>query len=489
MRRSLQRRWRSRTLAALRRRQRVDPEPGPGHDAEGAFSAENSWVSRPACRPGAEPPVVTRLPSARATSRPATISSILPYRVEYWPARDKRSTPDRRQVHRLGPVAEGVAAVAQAGSRSGPYGRPAPRPAATSSTCDLADQPGGVEGDPAVHRDHPPHTPLRPAIGVTGTRASAQAARTWATWAAPAGRTTAPGRAPWPSPPTRGRGATSPRPASTRACRRSRRRCPGRGTGRAPGGGRPRPPWPDRPGAPVTAGLVSSRRTGPENRSAWSAAWSGVPSEFLGQQSGHPRGGRHRRPGVLQAWPGAADRTSSTDCAISVGRPRPPRPAARGVRQPVVRAAPVAPGPAPAPAGPRCRSGARWSATTPAGRAFCRGRSLCGAARPGRPGSPAGGARDCGPDQLRRRVHGVLRHLAIGREFPSGDADDPVDCRHGVAPGKISRPRAGRRRPTVAEVPPTRRTSGRRLSGEGIDGGQQILDVGGVGHRVVERTL
>ncbi len=53
----------------------------------------NSWLRSGPDDWRALPPVWMRRPSASTTSRPMTMSSILPYRVESWPAPRQASQP------------------------------------------------------------------------------------------------------------------------------------------------------------------------------------------------------------------------------------------------------------------------------------------------------------------------------------------------------------------------------------------------------------
>ena len=54
----------------------------------------NNWVrSGPVAERGPLPPVRMTWPSASTTSRPMTMSSIFPYRFEYWPAPRQASQP------------------------------------------------------------------------------------------------------------------------------------------------------------------------------------------------------------------------------------------------------------------------------------------------------------------------------------------------------------------------------------------------------------
>ena len=102
------------------------------------------------------------------------MSSILPYRVEYWPApRHATQPPDRRQVHRLRPVPEGDVR----GRAARPRGRGRRCPGSTSATkrrgVEVDDARPARTGRATRRRTRgmlDPHTPDRPATAVTGTR-------------------------------------------------------------------------------------------------------------------------------------------------------------------------------------------------------------------------------------------------------------------------------------------------------------------------------
>ena len=179
--------------------QRVEAEAGLGDDAERALAAhEELGQVRPG---GGAGPVALRAHDAAVGQHDLEADDhvldlpvagrVLPRPPAGEPA------PDGREVHRLGPVAEGVAVSHLAERRlevgtegAGPHvGRErglvdAHRP--SSAVMSRATPPcTGID---------PPQTPLRPAAAVTGTTASLQAASTAATCAVEVGRTTAAGR-------------------------------------------------------------------------------------------------------------------------------------------------------------------------------------------------------------------------------------------------------------------------------------------------------
>ena len=87
MRRARRRTSRSHARVGPRRPGAGDAEPGRGNHPQGALAAqEHLGEAGAGRRAGAAPSVVTTVPSASTTSSPTTRSSILPYRVEYWPA-------------------------------------------------------------------------------------------------------------------------------------------------------------------------------------------------------------------------------------------------------------------------------------------------------------------------------------------------------------------------------------------------------------------
>ena len=157
----------------------------------------------PVAERGAAPSVRMIVPSASTTSSPSTRSSILPYRVEYWPAPRHAIHPptvemsiDWGQWPNVYPVPDDP----RAASRSGPN-VPAPTSAksdASSRWC-RPDRPVRSRDRPPNTGIDPPHTPLPPAVGVTGTRASLHRRSTIATPAVSVGLATAAGCAgTWP---------------------------------------------------------------------------------------------------------------------------------------------------------------------------------------------------------------------------------------------------------------------------------------------------
>ena len=116
----------------------------------------NSWVrSGPTAAAGA-PPVRIDRPSASTTSRPTTMSSILPYRVEYCPAPRQATQPPTVAMSKLcgkWPTDRPCRACSSS-SRSGPN-----VPASTSTTPDVgvdvadAGERGQVEHDATEHGD------------------------------------------------------------------------------------------------------------------------------------------------------------------------------------------------------------------------------------------------------------------------------------------------------------------------------------------------
>ena len=150
----------------------------------------NSVRSGPAAAAGA-PPVRITVPSASTTSSPTTISSILPYRVEYWPApRDATHPPTVARSKLCGkcPTVSPFALLI-ADSRSGPD-----VPGSTSTMPDSVST-DRTPANPVMSRITPPNTgtaapqtPLRPPDAVTGTRPMLQACITATTSAVDDGR-------------------------------------------------------------------------------------------------------------------------------------------------------------------------------------------------------------------------------------------------------------------------------------------------------------
>ncbi len=179
----------------------------------------NSWVrSGPTAARGA-PPVLIARPSARTTSRPTTMSSIFPYRVEYWPAPRQASHP---------PTVESSTDCGQCptvtpwSARSSASSTSPNVPARTSRIIDAAStsttpaSPQQSSTTPPCSGTLAPHTPLRPAAGVTWN-------------AAPRRRCEAP-----PLPRRLWTGARRPKPAPRPGCRgpRSSRAATSRGWSR-----------------------------------------------------------------------------------------------------------------------------------------------------------------------------------------------------------------------------------------------------------------
>ena len=157
--------------------------------------------SGPAALRGA-PPVVIPRPSASTTSRPITMSSIFPYRVEYWPAPRQASQPptvemsiDWGQWPRVSPRAR------RSASRSGPNvpGRTV-TVRLSSSTAVTPTMAVRSRRTPPARGTLAPHTPLRPPAAVTGMERVWQTRRTAATSPASAGRHTTSASPPtWPA--------------------------------------------------------------------------------------------------------------------------------------------------------------------------------------------------------------------------------------------------------------------------------------------------
>ena len=200
----------------------------------------NSWVrSGPTAARGA-PPVCTVVPSASTTSSPTTMSSILPYRVDSWPAPRHASHPptvdsaiDCGQWPG-GHVVVGAELVFEARRRTSPAAR-----RRSSTWCRRRRCPTGPvrsSSTPPNTGTLAPHTPLRPAAAVTGTREPLHTASTSATSSALVGRTTTPrarGDLVVERPDHRERPPVAARLA--RSCRRRpTRRRTRRATGRAP---------------------------------------------------------------------------------------------------------------------------------------------------------------------------------------------------------------------------------------------------------------
>src|ERR1035437_3202768 len=125
------------------------------------------------------------------------MSSIFPYRLEYWPAPRHANHPptversmDCGQCPRVTPWSSRSPA-----STSGPN-VPARRSATSEvvSTFPMPDSPHRSRETPPKTGMEAPQTPLRPPAAVTGTRASLQAARTAATCWVSVGRATSAGR-------------------------------------------------------------------------------------------------------------------------------------------------------------------------------------------------------------------------------------------------------------------------------------------------------
>ena len=140
--------------------------------------------------------MVTRVPSAMATFKPITMSSIFPYRVEYWPApRHAIQPPTVERSIDCGQCPRVIPSALKLRSSSGPN-----VPALTSATHDVVSM-STTPSTPVMSSATPPntgtlepHTPDRPPAAETGTRASLQHASTEATCCVVVGRATAPGR-------------------------------------------------------------------------------------------------------------------------------------------------------------------------------------------------------------------------------------------------------------------------------------------------------
>ena len=139
------------------------------------------------------PPVLTNVPSASTTSRPSTMSSIFPYRVDIWPAPRHATQPptvesaiDWGQCPHVTPWRS-----LKSSSKTSPN-----VPARTSTSSEFwstATMPLSAvtsRSTPPKTGTLAPHTPLRPAAAVTGIRASLQSRSTAWTCAVSCGCTT-----------------------------------------------------------------------------------------------------------------------------------------------------------------------------------------------------------------------------------------------------------------------------------------------------------
>ena len=166
--------WRTSTPPGARSGgSRMGAQPHPGDRSPSVPSEpRNSWLrSGPTAAAGA-PPVRTTWPSASTTSSPTTRSSILPYRVEYWPAPRQATQPPTVAMSKLcgkWPT-DSPWRSCSSSSRSGPN-----VPASTSTTPDSTStsptpaSPVRSSSTPPKTGTEPPHTPLRPPATVTGT--------------------------------------------------------------------------------------------------------------------------------------------------------------------------------------------------------------------------------------------------------------------------------------------------------------------------------